>query len=116
MALEQRVNYLAVWAGPGQAEVLVDGLKELRTDFTAFRREVRHELGRLNAAVGGLNTDVAGLKADVSTLKTDVSGLKADVSTLKTDVAGLKTDVSELKVGMAEVLRRLPPAPTASAG
>src|SRR6266700_3748456 len=104
MALEQRVNYLAVWAGPGQAEVLVDGLKELRTDFTAFRREVRHELGRLNAAVGGLNTDVAtlktdvtGLKADVSTLKTDVSGLKADVSTLKTDVAGLKTDVSELK-------------------
>ena len=88
MALEQRVNYLAVWAGPGQAEVLVDGLKELRTDFTAFRREVRHELGRLNAAVG----------------------------TLKTDVAGLKADVSELKAGMAEVLRRLPAAPTASAG
>ncbi len=78
MALEQRVDHLVTWAGPGQAQALLDGLQDLREEFAAFRREMRVELG-----------------------------------TLKPDVGTLKADVGALKAGMAELLRRLPPAPSA---
>jgi hypothetical protein len=93
MALEQRVRDLQSDAGPGQATALADGLKELRRDLAVFRRD----MSKFQREV----------RADMTTLKADVTGLKADVT-------GLKADVGDLKASMAEVLRRLPPPPTAA--
>ena len=98
--LEVRVDNLETWAGPGQAQALVEGQRELRAELAKVQRtQDRH------------TRMLADLISDVSGLKTDVIGLKTDVAGLKTDVAGLKTDVAELKSGMAEILRRLPAPP-----
>jgi chromosome segregation ATPase len=105
--LEVRVDNLETWAGPGQAQALAEGQRELRAELV----KVQQTQDRHTRMLADLISDVSGLKTDVSGLKTDVSSLKTDVATLKTDVAELKTDVAELKSGMAEVLRRLPPPP-----
>jgi phage shock protein A len=90
--LEGRVNVLETWAGPGQIEVLVAGLAEVRTNVRAvIKTQERH------------TRQLADLTSDVSGLKTDMAEVKADVAELKTDVAQLKTDVAELKTGMAEL-------------
>jgi uncharacterized protein YoxC len=60
-------------------------------------------LGRIEARLDVLSSDVAVLKTDVAVLKTDVAELKTDVGELKTDVAVLKTDVGEIKVSVAEL-------------
>jgi hypothetical protein len=84
--LETRVSQLETWAGPGQIEALLAGIRGIRGDITVMRRvQDRH-----SRQLAGLKTDVAGLK---------------------TDVAGLKTDVAELKLGIREILRRLPEPP-----
>lgn len=81
--LEVRVGNLETWAGPGQAQVLAEGLREVRADLARVRQtQDRH----------------TRMLAD----------LTADVSELKTDVATLKTDVAEVKATLGEVLRRLP--------
>jgi septal ring factor EnvC (AmiA/AmiB activator) len=91
--LEVRVDNLETWAGPGQAQALAEGQRELRAELAKVQRtQDRH------------TRMLADLISDVSGLKTDVSGLKADVAILKADVA-------ELKSGMAEILRRLPAPP-----
>jgi chromosome segregation ATPase len=98
--LEVRVDNLETWAGPGQAAVLAEGVRELRADLARVRQtQDRH------------TRMLADLTADVSELKSDVATLKTDVATLKTDVATLKTDMAEVKTTLAEVLRRLPPPP-----
>src|ERR1700678_1845295 len=102
--LEDRVERLETWAGPGQIEALAEGQRAIRADIAKLQATPdRHEklLVRLTHDVSGLQTDVAGLKTDVSGLKTDVAGLKTDVAGLKTDVAGLKTDVAGLKADVA---------------
>jgi chromosome segregation ATPase len=133
--LDMRVDNLETWAGPGQAEALAEGQRELRADLAKVRQtQDRHTrmLADLISDVSGLKTsvsvleadnaslktsfatlqaDVVGLKADVATLQADVTGLKADVTTLKTDVAGLKADMAEVKGTLAEILRRLPVPP-----
>jgi chromosome segregation ATPase len=112
--LEVRVDNLETWAGPGQAQALAEGQRELRAELAKVQRtQDRHTrmLADLISDVSGLKADVANLKADVANLKADVAELKADVAELKTDVAELKTDVAELKTGMAEILRRLPAPP-----
>ena len=128
--LEDRVERLETWAGPGQIEALAEGQRAIRADIAKLQATVdRHEklLVRLTRDVSGLKTDVSGLKTDVAVLKTDVAVLKTDVAVLKTDVAVLKADVAVLKADVAElkqdmgevkatlveILRRLPghPAP-----
>ncbi len=119
-----RVGNLETWAGPGQAEVLADVLRAVRSDLAQVRQtQNRHTrmIADLTADVSterSLKTDVATLKTDVATLKTDVATLKTDVATLttdvaelRTDVATLKTDMTEVKTTLAEVLRRLPETP-----
>jgi chromosome segregation ATPase len=109
-----RVDNLETWAGPGQAQVLAEGQRELRAELVKVQQtQDRHTrmLADLISDVSGLKTDVAGLKTDVAGLKTDVAGLKTDVAQLKTDVASLKTDVAQLKADVAEILRRLPAPP-----
>lgn len=123
--LEDEVQQLQTWAGPGQVQALLDGQRELRSDMAKLQATVdRHErlLVGLKSAVSGfksdvttLKGDVAGIKGDVTTLKSDVTTLKDDVTTLKDDVAdlkddvaGIKGDVADLKVAVAEILRRLP--------
>jgi len=94
--LEVRVDNLETWAGPGQAQALAEGQRELRAELAKVRQtQDRH----------------TRMLAD---LISDVSGLKADVTGLQTDVAELKSDVAELKSGMAEILRRLPAPPAGS--
>jgi uncharacterized protein (DUF3084 family) len=105
--LEVRVDNLETWAGPGQAQALAEGQRELRADLA----KVQQTQDRHTRMLADLISDVSGLKTDVAGLKTDVAGLKTDVAGLKTDVAGLKTDVADLKRGMAEILRRLPAPP-----
>jgi septal ring factor EnvC (AmiA/AmiB activator) len=98
--LEVRVDSLETWAGPGQAQALAEGQRELRADLAKVQRtQDRH------------TRMLADLISDVSGLKTDVASLKTDVAELKTDVAELKTDVAGLKSGMTEILRRLPAPP-----
>jgi chromosome segregation ATPase len=98
--LEVRVDNLETWAGPGQAQALAEGQRELRAELA----KVQQTQDRHTRMLADLISDVSGLKTDVADLKTDVAGLK-------TDVAQLKTDVAELKSGMAEILRRLPAPP-----
>jgi mediator of RNA polymerase II transcription subunit 25 len=108
--LEMRVGNLETWAGPGQAEALADGMRDVRADLAKVRQtQDRHTrmLADLTADVSELKTDVATLKTDVATLKTDVATLKSDVATLKSDVATLKSDVATLKSDMTEVMARL---------
>ena len=105
--LEDRVERLETWAGPGQIEALAEGQQAIRADIAKLQVTVnRHEkllvriardVGTLKGDVGTLKGDVDTLKTDVGTLKTDVGTLKADVDTLKGDVAVLKTDVAVLK-------------------
>jgi chromosome segregation ATPase len=112
--LEVRVDNLETWAGPGQAQALAEGQRELRAELAKVQQtQDRHTrmLADLISDVSGLKTDVAGLKTEVASLKTEVASLKTDVAQLKTDVAQLKTDVAEIKRGMAEILRRLPAPP-----
>jgi len=93
-SLEDRVDRLETWAGPGQIEALVEGQRAIRADIAKLQATVnRHEklLVRLTR---------------------DVSGLKTDVAVLKTDVAELKQDMSEVKETLREILRRLPPHPS----
>jgi len=102
--LEDEVQQLQTWAGPGQVQALLDGQRELRSDMAKLQATVdRHE--RL---LVGLKSAVSGFKSDVTTLKDDVTTLKDDVADLKDDVAGIKGDVADLKVAVAEILRRLP--------
>jgi len=97
--LELRVNDLATWAGPGQADALRDSLHQTRADLAKIQRtQDKH-----TRQITGLARDVAELKADVAVLKTDVAELKADVAVLKTDMA-------EVKGAVHEILRRLPAA------
>jgi chromosome segregation ATPase len=108
--LEDEVEQLKTWAGPGQIQALLDGQRALRADMAQVKVILeRHDrlLQGNKKDVAGLKTDVAGLKTDVAGLKTDVAGLKTDVAGLKTDVAELRTDVAELKSDMAEVKTRL---------
>lgn len=118
--LEEKVEYLETFGGPGQLQALSDNLVE-------FRQEVSVRLDRLESDVATLKTDVASLKTDVATLKTDVATLKTDVTALKTDVATLtlkvdtvQAEVTELKreflafssgvsASITEILDRLPP-------
>jgi chromosome segregation ATPase len=119
--LEVRVDNLETWAGPGQAQALAEGQRELRAELAKVQQtQDRHtrmladlisDVSGLKTDVAGLKTEVASLKTDVAQLKTDVASLKTDVAQLKTDVAQLKTDVAEIKRGMAEILRRLPAPP-----
>jgi chromosome segregation ATPase len=98
--LEMRVGNLETWAGPGQAEVLADGMREVRADLARVRQtQDRH------------TRMLADLTADISELKTRVSGVETDVATLKTDVATLKADMAEVKGTLSEILRRLPAPP-----
>jgi chromosome segregation ATPase len=91
--LEVRVDNLETWAGPGQAQALAEGQRELRAELAKVQQtQDRH----------------TRMLAD---LISDVSGLKTDVGSLQTDVGTLKADVAELKSGMAEILRRLPAPP-----
>ena len=39
-ALEMRVNQLETWAGPGQAEALVAGMRDVRADLAGVHREL----------------------------------------------------------------------------
>jgi chromosome segregation ATPase len=120
--LEDRVERLETWAGPGQIEALAEGQRAIRADIAKLQVTVnRHEklLVRIARDVGTLKTDVSTLKSDVSTLKSDVDTLKSDVSTLKgdvavlkTDVVGLKQDMGEVKETLREILRRLPEHPS----
>jgi hypothetical protein len=100
--LEMRVERLETWAGPGQNEVLSVNLRALRADVVVLRRVQNQH----TVLLGELSTDVSRLKADVAVIKDDVA-------VLKSDVAELKADVSSLKFAVQEILRRLPPAPTA---
>jgi chromosome segregation ATPase len=116
--LEDEVQQLQTWAGPGQVQALLDGQRELRSDMAKLQATVdRHErlLVGLKNSVTGVKGDVTGLKSSVTALTSSVTGLtsdltdvKTDVASLKTDVADLKTDVADLKVAVAEILRRLP--------
>jgi septal ring factor EnvC (AmiA/AmiB activator) len=84
--LEDRVQKLETWAGPGQIQALIDGQQAIRADLAKVHKTLdRHD--RV------------------------LTRLCKDVGTLKTDVATLKTDVATLKVGMAELLRRIPEPP-----
>jgi hypothetical protein len=84
--LEVRVDHLETWAGPGQAEALAEGQRQLRAEFAKMRvTQDRH-----------------------TRMLTEIT---ADVSGLKTDVAGLKTDMADVKSTVQEILRRLPPPP-----
>jgi chromosome segregation ATPase len=98
--LEMRVDNLGTWAGPGQAEALAEGQRELRAELAKVRQTQDRHTGML-----------ADLISDVSGLKASVSVLEADNATLKTDVAGLKADMAEVKDTLAEILRRLPAPP-----
>jgi chromosome segregation ATPase len=126
--LDMRVDNLETWAGPGQAEALAEGQRELRADLAKVRQtQDRHTrmLADLISDVAGLKTSVSVLEADNASLKTsfatlqadvvglkaDVATLQADVTTLKTDVAGLTADMAEVKGTLAEILRRLPVPP-----
>ena len=81
-----RVGNLETWAGPGQAQALAEGMREVRADLAKVRQtQDRH----------------TRMLAD----------LTADVSELKSDVATLKTDMAEVKSTLGEVLRRLPAPP-----
>jgi len=108
--LEVRVDNLETWAGPGQAQALAEGQRELRAELV----KVRQTQDRHTRMLADLISDVSGLKSDVAELKSDVAELKSDVAELKSDVAELKSDVAELKSGMAEILRRLPAPPAGS--
>lgn len=84
--LEVRVGTLETWAGPGQAEALAVGLRDIRIELARVRlTQNRHT--RM------------------------IADLTADVAELKTDVAQLKTDMAEVKVTLSEILRRLPAPP-----
>jgi chromosome segregation ATPase len=98
--LEDRVERLETWAGPGQIEALAEGQQAIRADIAKLQVTVnRHEklLVRIARDVGTLKGDVGTLKGDVGTLKGDMDTLKTDVGTLKTDVGTLKADVGTLK-------------------
>jgi chromosome segregation ATPase len=98
--LEVRVDNLETWAGPGQAQALAEG-----------QRELRAELAKVQQTQDRHTRMLADLISDISGLKTDVGSLQTDVGSLQTDVGSLKADVAELKSGMAEILRRLPAPP-----
>lgn len=111
--LEEKVEYLETFGGPGQLQALSDNLVE-------FRQEVSVRLDRLESDVATLKTDVASLKTDVATLKTDVTALKTDVATLTLKVDTVQAEVTELKreflafssgvsASITEILDRLPP-------
>jgi chromosome segregation ATPase len=112
--LEVRVDNLETWAGPGQAQALAEGQRELRAELAKVQQtQDRHTrmLADLISDVSGLKTDVAGLQTDVASLKSDVASLKSDMASLKSDMASLKSDMASLKSDMAEILRRLPAPP-----
>jgi septal ring factor EnvC (AmiA/AmiB activator) len=98
--LEDRVERLETWAGPGQIEALAEG-----------QRAIRADIAKLQATADRHEKLLVRLTHDVSGLKTDVAGLKTDVAVLKADVAELKQDMGEVKATLAEILRRLPDHP-----
>jgi hypothetical protein len=60
--LEDEVQQLQTWAGPGQIQALLDGQRELRSDMAKLQGTAdRHE--RL---LVGLKSDVADLKVAVA--------------------------------------------------
>lgn len=84
--LEMRVGQLETWAGPGQIEALMSGMRGIRGDLAVMRRvQDRHSR--------------------------QLAKLETDVAELKTDVAELKTEAAEMKLGIGEILRRLPEQP-----
>jgi chromosome segregation ATPase len=105
--LEVRVDNLETWAGPGQAQALAEGQRELRAELA----KVQQTQDRHTRMLADLISDVSGLKTDVAGLQTDVASLKSDVASLKSDMASLKSDMASLKSDMAEILRRLPAPP-----
>jgi septal ring factor EnvC (AmiA/AmiB activator) len=99
--LEERVQKLETWAGPGQIQALVDGQLAIRDDLAkVYKTLERHD--RI----------LTRLQKNVGTLQSDVATLKTDVATLKTDMIEVKGDISVLKAGMAELLRRIPEPPS----
>jgi chromosome segregation ATPase len=112
--LEDEVEQLKAWAGPGQVQALLDGQRALRADMAQVKVILeRHDrlLQGNKKDITGLKTDVTELRTDVTELRTDVTELRTDVTGLKTDVTGLKTDVTELRTDMAEVKARLDSLP-----
>jgi hypothetical protein len=67
--VETRITNLETWAGPGQTEVLLAGMRGVRRDMTVMRRvQNRHsqQLDRLTGNVTALKGDLAALKSDVA--------------------------------------------------
>jgi chromosome segregation ATPase len=98
--LEDEVEQLKTWAGPGQVQALLDGQRALRADMA----QVKVILERHDRLLQGNKKDIAGLKTDVAELKSDMAELKSDMAEVKTRLDGLPD----------EIVRRLREAPPAS--
>ena len=67
--VETRIANLETWAGAGQIEVLLAGMRGVRRDMTVMRRVQNRQSQQLDRLTG----DVAALKGDVTALKSDVA-------------------------------------------
>jgi hypothetical protein len=67
--LEVRVDNLETWAGPGHAQALAEGQRQLRADLT----KVQQTQDRHTRMLADLISDVSGLKTDVASLKSGIA-------------------------------------------
>jgi hypothetical protein len=63
--LEMRVKTLETWAGPGQAEALAEGHRQIRADLASLRAQTKADVDRLRTEVASLRTDLRSDMADV---------------------------------------------------
>jgi chromosome segregation ATPase len=80
--LEDEVEQLKAWAGPGQVQALLDGQRALRADMA----QVKVILERHDRLLQGNKKDITGLKTDVTELRTDMAEVKARLDSLPDEI------------------------------
>src|SRR6516225_4581149 len=89
--LEDRVDHLEAFAGPGQQEALADNIVEFRAETNRKLDGLGKDVTRLRNDVSQLTTQFEGFRTEVSQLSGEVADLQADITGVKADVAGLTT-------------------------
>jgi uncharacterized coiled-coil DUF342 family protein len=64
----------------GTLNILVQDVRELRTEVMAMRREMRTEIGGLRMEVGQLRTETSELRTETRELRTEMNELRTEVN------------------------------------
>jgi predicted RNase H-like nuclease (RuvC/YqgF family) len=91
----------------GTLNILVQDVRELRTEMMAMRREMRTEFGELRTEVGQLRTEMNELRTEMNELRTEMNELRTEMSELRTEMSELRTEMSELRTEMRTEVHEL---------